>query len=198
MIGWLIALFVVVCLLIMPVGVVLYYDVNGGRAVLAIGPFRHNLYPGKKKEKVRKSPGEQKFEETKHGKNSNGGSVTDFLPLLRIVLDLLRDFRRKLCISELNLRVILANNDPSDLAIQYGQAWAAVGNLFPLLENSFTIRKRNVDIACDFCADRTLVTAKAHLKLNVANVLWLAGKYGIQAIKKYFKIMNDRKGGAVS
>ena len=130
MIGWLIALCAVACLLMLPVGVVLYYDINGGRAVLAIGPFRYSLYPREKKEKT-KSTGNQKFEETKSATKNDGGSVTDFLPLLRILLDLLRDFRRKLCISELDLRVILASSDPSDLAVHYGQTWAAVGNLFP-------------------------------------------------------------------
>lgn len=197
MIGWLIALCAVACLLMLPVGVLLYYDLNGGRAVLAIGPIRYNLYPKSQKKKTKASTN-QKFEETKTGTKSDGGSITDFLPLLRILMDLLRDFRRKLCVSELDFRLVLANRDPSDLAVQYGQAWAVVGNLFPLLENTFTIRKRNVDIACDFCADKTRVTAKAHLNLSVADVLWLAGKYGIQAIKKYFKIMNNRKGGAVS
>lgn len=197
MIGWLIALCAVACLLVLPVGIKLQYNSQGGRALLVVGPMKYSLYP-KEKQKKKTRTKNKKFEETRTDAKYNSGSVTDFLPLLQIVLDVFRDFRRKLCISNLELYIVLANCDPCDLAIHYGQTWAGLGNLLPLLENTFRIRKRNIDVACDFCTDTTRVSAKAYLKLMVADVLWLAGKYGMQAILKYFKIMNNRKGGAVT
>ncbi len=195
MIGWLIALGLLIVLLALPVGVVLQYDTEGGRAVLVVGPCRFSLYPKTDKQSKKKRT-KKEAPKQKTGSTTSGGPITDFLKLLQVVLDLLKDFRKKLCISYLQLKLTLADHDPSDLAIKYGKAWAVVGSLLPLLESAFTIRKRDVDVGCDFCAEVTRITAKAYLKVSVADVLWLAGKYGIQAITKYYKIMNNRKGGA--
>ena len=72
--------------------------------------------------------------------------VTDFLPLVKVVLQFLDGFRRKLRVNVLELKVVLAADDPCDLAVNYGRAWAAVGNLMPSLERVFVIQKRNIEV----------------------------------------------------
>ena len=130
-------------------------------------------------------------------KPKSGGSWTDFLPLVRIALDLLNDLRRKLRVDHLKLHLTMAADDPCDLAVNYGRAWAALGNLGPVLDNALNIKKRNLDIECDFEAEQTLVTAGADITITIGRTLYLLLRYGYRAAKEYIKLKNKRKGGAV-
>lgn len=206
MIGWLIALAVVVLLAIAPLGVSVKYDASGPLARLIAGPLRVTVYPPRKKkegnhateEKKRKDKKEKKSESQPQEKSKAipGGSITDFLPLVKIVLELLDDFRWKLRVNRLELKLVLAGDDPSDLAVNYGKAWAAIGNLWPRLEHSLVIKKRDVDVSCDFTTDKTLVTARMDLTITLGRLLCLGGKHGIRALREFLKIMKSRKGGS--
>lgn len=204
MIGWLIALAVIVLLAITPIGVSAMYDANGPLVRLIAGPMKMTVYPSKsnpegEKAKTTKPSAVSKPTEAKKTSEKNektgGGSVADFLPLVKIVLELLDDFRWKLRVSKLYLKVILAGGDPCDLATNYGKAWAAIGNLWPLLERSLVIKKRDVEVACDFVAEQTLVTARLDLTITIGRLIHLCGKHGIRALREYLNIMKSRKGG---
>ena len=210
--GWLIALAVVFLLAILPLGVSAKYDAGGPLVRIIAGPVRFTVYPAKKKEKkpkatkMGKDPQKQDGEEPAPAKAHStakdpqeqkmGGSITDFLPLVQVVLDFLRDFGRKLRVDRLELKLIMAGDDPCDLAVNYGRTWAAVGNLFPLLEQVFVIKKRNVEVECDFTASETLITARLDLTITVGRILSLGVRHGFHALREYLQIMKLRKGGA--
>lgn len=126
----------------------------------------------------------------------SGGPITDFLPLVRIALDMLGAFRRKLRVNMLELKLIMAADDPCDLAVNYGRAWAAVGNLMPRLEKLFVIKKRNIEVECDFEAAETRVIARLDLTITLGRVIATAVVYGVKALIEFLKIKNKRKGGA--
>ena len=126
----------------------------------------------------------------------HGGSLLDFWPLVKTALDLLNDFRRKLRIDHLYLRLILGSSDPCDLAIQYGRTWTAVGNLMPQLDRLFVIKKRDVEVEADFTASETTVIARADLTITFGRLLALVAVYGIRALKEFIAIRKKRKGGA--
>lgn len=201
--GWLIALGVLVTLAILPIGITARYDADGPVAVLIAGPVRVPLYPAKPKRKKPMESKQPKKPVKDHGKSPSiqstekmGGSWTDFMPLVHVVLDLLNSFRSKLRVKRLELKVVMAGGDPCDLAVNYGRVWATLGNLMPQLERIFVIRKRNLEVACDFTADQTLVTARLDLTITVGRVLSIGLWHGIRALYHFFKIMNKRKGGA--
>ena len=125
-----------------------------------------------------------------------GGSWKDFLGMIPIVLDFLGDFRRKLRVNRLEMKLILAGDDPCDLAINYGRAWTALGNLLPMLERVFVIKKRDVEVECDFTASKTLVTARMDLTITLGRILAAVCKFALRALKEYLNIMKKRKGGA--
>jgi hypothetical protein len=135
--------------------------------------------------------------EAEKTKKRSGGPITDFLPLLRIVPDMLGAFRRKLRLNMLELKLIMAADDPCDLAVNYGRAWAAVGNLMPRLERVFVIKKRNVKIQCDFEASQTLVTACLEVTITLGRLLALVVIYGLRGIKEFMKLQKLRKGGTI-
>lgn len=198
--GWLIALGVLVLLALLPLGVSARYDASGALVRLIAGPVRFKLYPRKKKEK---KPHEKKKEkkpvQTANGggqqETQKGGSWKDFLPLVRLGLDFLGDFRRKLRINRLEMKIIMACDDPADLAINYGRVWAAVGNLWPRLEELFVIKKRDVQVECDFTAEQTLVCARADITITLGRLLSLGVRYGIRAVKEYLKLRKNHEGG---
>ena len=98
--------------------------------------------------------------------------------------------------NRLELKLVMAADDPCDLAVNYGRTWAAVGNLFPLLERIFVIKRRNVEVECDFTATQTLITARMDLTITLGRILSLGVRYGIRALREYLQIMKLRKGGA--
>ena len=151
-------------------------------------------YPGLDKQpgkvqKPRKTPEPPKTE--------SGGSWTDFLSLVPIVFDFLGDFRRKLRVNRLELKLILAADDPCDLAINYGRAWAALGNLLPQLERFLVIQKRDLEVECDFSASETKIIARLDLTITLGRILAAVLKFTFRALMELMKIMKKRKGGAV-
>lgn len=201
--GWLIALGILVLLAILPLGVSARYNSEGALVRIIAGPFRITVFPMKKREKKenpkKKAPPKEKKSAaaTPAKKKESGGSLLDFLPLVRIALDFLGDFRRKLRIHRLELKLIMAGDDPCDLATNYGRAWAALGNLWPRLEEWFEIRKRDVEIECDFTASEMLVIARLDLSITIGRLISLVVVYAVRALKEFLNIKNKRKGGAV-
>ena len=212
--GWLITLGILAVLAILPSGVSMKYNADGANLRLILGPIRLTLFPTKPKEKKEKPKKEKKSKEAKKEKTpqkdampekpgippkeepEKGGSWTDFLPLVKTVLDFLGDFRRKLRVNRLELKLIMAADDPCDLAVNYGRAWAAVGNLMPRLEKLFVIQKRDVEVECDFTAAKTLVIARLDLTITLGRLLAAAVRFAVRALIQIIQIKNKRKGGA--
>ena len=140
-------------------------------------------------------PPPPKPKETKN-KEEKGGSLLDFLPLVKLVFQFLGDFRRKLRLDVLEVKLIMAGGDPANLAINYGRAWAAVGNLLPQLDRLFVIKKRDIEVECDFTASETLVIARLDLTITLGRILGLVFGYAIRALITFLKIQKKRKGGA--
>ena len=201
--GWVIFAGVLLLLAILPLGVWIRYDEAGPLVRVVAGPLKITVFPVRKKkaaapkkEKAPKSEPPQKQKEQQPAKKAKGGSLTDFLPLVKVALDLLGDFRRKLRVDELYLRLVLAASDPCDLAVNYGRAWAAVGNLLPQLERFLVIKKRDVAVECDFTASQTLVTAQLKITITLGRLVTLAAVYGFRGLKEFLKLKKKRKGGA--
>ena len=71
----------------------------------------------------------------------------------------------------LELKLIMANDDPFDLAMNYGTAWAIINGLMPQLERVLNIQKRKLDVSCDFLAEETMIYVRADLVLPLARLI---------------------------
>jgi len=205
--GWLITLGILVLLAILPLGAAVNYHSEGFFLDVIAGPVRIPILPKKKKDPNKKEKKKEKKKKPKSDKKGKGdaagekkkkkgGPITDFLPIVKTALDLLNSFRKKLRIKRLDLKMIMAADDPCDLAINYGRANAAMGNLLPQLERCFVIKKRNVEIECDFEASETVIIARADITITLGWLLAIVVFYGVRALKQYLQIKNKRKGGA--
>ena len=219
--GWLITLGIFLLLGILPLGASVKYDADGPLVKVIAGPIRITVFPRDAKPKKEKRPKKEpenpdtsEKKPKKTGKSSgkketttestpqetsekkSGGPITDFLPLLKVALDLLNDFRRKLRVNRLEVKLVMAGGDPCDLAVNYGKAWTAIGNILPRLENVLVIQKRDIDVACDFVASQTTIYVRLDLTITLGRILAIAVVYGFRAIVEFLKIKNKRKGGA--
>lgn len=208
--AWLIVLAVIILLAILPLGASAIYDREGAEVRLIAGLIRFQIFPKKKKaspkkEKAKKPKKAKDKEESKSQspataektENKQGGSIRDFLPLVRVGLDMLNDLRRKLRVNRLEVNLVMAGDDPCDLAVNYGRAWTAVGNLMPQLERFFVIKKRDVQVNCDFTQNETTVYARLDITITLGRLISLAVRYGYRALREYLKIKKLRKGGAI-
>ena len=216
--GWWITLGILTLLAVLPLGVRVCYDADGPLVKIVLGPVKLTVFPRPKKEKKpkrekAKKPGavpEKKAAEEavlpkppqppaakKVKKKEKGGSLTDFLPFVKLAFDFLGDFRKKLRMKQLYLRLILAGDDPCDLAVNYGKTWTAVGNLLPALERWFVIKKKDVEVECDFTASETKVIARLEITITLGRLLSLVAVYGFRGLKEFFAFRNKRKGGAL-
>ena len=198
--GWLIALAVIVLLAILPLGVSAIYDEAGPLIRLIFGPVKLQVFPAKKKPSAPKKAKAKKQKTQSTGaqkKTSNGGKLSDFLPIVYTILDFLADFRRKIRVNRLEMKLTMAGDDPCDLAVNYGRAWAALGNLEPQLDRLFIIKKKDLQIQCDFEETDTRIAARLDLTITVGRLLALATRYGVRVLREFLSIMKLRKGGAV-
>ena len=201
---------VLLALAVLPLGVRIRYNDEGFVLKVIAGPLKITVFPGRKKPKKQKvKQKKQKAAQTagpavseekppqppkaQPEQKEKGGSLTRFLPLVKLGLKFLGDFRRKLRLDNLYLRLILAGDDPCDLAVNYGRTWAAVGNLMPQLERLFVIKKRDIQVECDFTAAETCVVAHLDITITLGRLLALAAYYGIRVLFEFLSM--KRKGG---
>ena len=210
--GFLFVLGVLLLIGAIPLSLDAKYGENGPLIQFGLGPVSYTLYPRPKLEekKPKKAEKNQPSQETPWAsqtkppkqsqqapqKTEKGGSVTDFLPLIKVLLGFLKGLRRKLRVKHLELKLVLADSDPCDLAVNYGRTWALIGSLMPQLEQLFVIQKQDVDVQCDFTAEKTTIYARAKLSIPLYRLLGLVGKYGFQALREYFTLRNKGKGRA--
>ena len=206
--GWYITLSILVLLVILPLGASVLYDEDGVRVRIVAGPLKIQVFPLKKKPKKDKKKDIPKKEKqkkptpepgepgVKKQPEKKGGSWKDFLPFVRVGLDLLNDLRRKLRVNHLKLHLTMAADDPCDLAVNYGRMNASLAGLLTQLERFLVIKKRDVHVDCDFAASETVILARLDLTITLGRIVTIAVVYGIRALMTYLKIKKQREGGA--
>lgn len=113
--------------------------------------------------------------------------------LLHLIVPFLGDLRRKIRITWLQGYLLLAGGDPCDLAVNYGRAWAALGNLQALLSWAFVIKRQDLQVGCDFAGENTLFYGRADITITLGRLLGLVLRYGWKLLKS----TKMKKGGGV-
>lgn len=113
--------------------------------------------------------------------------------LLHLIVPFLGDLRRKIRITRLQGYLLLAGGDPCDLAVNYGRAWAALGNLQALLSRAFVIKRQDLQVGCDFAGENTLFYGRADITITLGRLLGLVLRYGWKLLKS----TKMKKGGGV-
>ncbi len=204
MTGWLIALGVLLTvpalIPLIPVRLNIFYDKDGLSYKLFFGLLK--IRPEWLESEEGLKPRLQRDAKviTKKAKaaatEKDGGDLSQFWPFLEALGKLLNDLRKKIRVKKLDLALIMGGDDPCNLALSYGKAWAAVGNILPLLEQIFVIKKRDVQVHCDFTAQSTKVYLRLHATMTLFRLVSLLVQYGVPAYREYEIITNIDEGGA--
>ena len=181
---------IVITIALLPVGVKARYDLNGSFVWVKIGPIYLKVFPlpekGKKNEKTTKP--KKSTVETPAQAASKGGSVELIKQLLPHALTAASRFLGGLVIKRLVVYYQAADEDPAKAAMQYGYGWAAVGLITGMIENVFTIRKRDLQVFVNFepgAEKRIFVLAE--LTITVGQILRIAFGLGIEFLKIIIK-----------
>lgn len=189
---WLIGLAIIASSLFLPIGFCAIYRQADSGVWVIVGPLRFRVYPANKKKEKSKTQESGKIETH----SSKGGSYRNFQPVVSTIIEFLGEFRRKIRVRRLELKLILAGDDPSDLAVNYGRAWGALGSLMPQLERLFVIKKRDLEVECDFTAEETLIYGRIDATISILKTLHLLSRHGVKILKHLLELKKLRKGGA--
>lgn len=167
---------VLVLLAFLPVGLRVIYDQNGLTAKLLVGfiPYKLNLTEINEMSLQRRLKRKKRIEEDPNYQPriiKPNGTLREFFPLLDLYLQLLFNEKYKLRVKLLELKLTMAGDDPFDLAMNYGRAQTIINGLLPQLERFLTIKKRKVDIGCDFLAEETMIYARADLLIPLSMLI---------------------------
>lgn len=193
--GWIVCGILLVLLAMMPIRLLIAYSLQSISVKLKIGFITFAVLPRnakkqrKKADKVNTASSSEGAEPAKKQKSN----LQDYLPVLRLVLDLLARLRRKAVVRQLDFLLIMGDDDPSDLAVQYGRAQGVLAALMAQVENAFRVQNRNVRIECDFTADKTVLNGCIDLSISFGRLLLFAAKYGTLILKEYYAILNHKK-----
>ncbi len=85
------------------------------------------------------------------------GLLSDLNTAVRALLSATFGMLRKAVFRQFSLQIVVGDDDAADAAMRYGRTCAAVYPLLTLLERTFRVRRRTVDLRCDFDAEETSV-----------------------------------------
>ena len=177
---WILLVFVaiLILLLLMPVSVRVHYGAEGLKLWYGIGPIRLLHKPKEDKEKTQKKSDAFTLQ-TVLGKSDSEASTAlgKFWSELKLVFSIFGYLRPKIRIKHLELKLNLAGGSPSTMALAYGGAWAAIGGFLPFLEEAFILKKRELDVTCDFSGDVTSLEARLDLSIVLGRLLLCLIRY---------------------
>ena len=172
------------------VGGTVEYSRSGTLVHLRVGPLRIKVYPPKPKGKSggekpkpekRRKKGQKPEEEQPEPKP--GGQLSALKAMLPLVADAAGQLRRKVRVDKLLLDVTAAASDPATAALAFGGVNAAIGMIWPLLENNFNIGERRIRTKVDFNLTELEAYLYGSFSLHLGQAVVLALTLGIKFLK---------------
>lgn len=152
------------------------------------GPLRIRLLPAKekpkkkpKKEKKPKKP-KKKPKEEKPRPEGQSGTLFRLMQLLPVAAQAAGRLKRKIRIDDLELDLIWGGADAAAAALGYGRANAALGMIWPLLDNNFKVKRHAFQVEMDYGRTAPGVELTAAVTITIGQVMALGVHYGVKAL----------------
>lgn len=157
------------------IGIQVLYEPSGLTLRLKLGPIRLTLLPRKEKKRPKKKKREPETGAAEEDKRDMLGQIRRGLPLIAETAGRLK---RKVRLDRIYLDVTAAASDPAGAALAFGGVNAAVGMIWPLVEQNFNVRDRRIRTRVDFEATQPTANLDAAATLTIGQAvvlaLWLA------------------------
>jgi len=185
MIAWGIVIAVLIVIALLRFGVSVEYSKQGVLIEVLAGPFRVKVYPLKEKpedeeKKRRKEAKKRAKEERKKAKAKDKppfklpGGLSSLLDMVSPLVEMLSRVKRRILIKKLMLHLTVAGDDAAKTAVMYGGVNAALGELAPLLDNNFRVKKRDFRVDVDFLETEQKIYVNAAISLAVWEAFYIA------------------------
>ena len=164
------------------------YGQAGLSVTVLVGFFKIRVLPPKaKKEKppkgrTRKQPPSVAEKHKKRPKEGQPGTLSRLMKLLPVVGQACGALKRKIRIDDLDLQLIWGGSDPAAIALGYGQANAALGMIWPILDHNFKVKRHSFQVDLDYNRPQPGVELTAALTLTVGQIVTLGVHYGGKAL----------------
>ena len=188
--------FIFFVLLIIPLGVSVGY--NNGEYSLAARVFLFDFVilsseektpkrEKKKKPKKEKKEEAEKEDDTKKPKLSF--SFDEIMDLIRLGLNTLSNFRRKLTVNWFKLHFISASEDPYSASMMFGYVNSALQLLSGYNGRAFNARKADIKTAIDFQSTDMSIDVEMTITTNIGKLLavLISAGFGFLKIKRKSK-----------
>ena len=153
-------------------GAVVDYTARGLCLRVKAGPLRIQAYPRPpRSEKPQKRKKKKKEPDKPKEKASPLAQLRQYLPL---ITDAAGRLKRKIRVDSFTLEFTAAATDPASAALMFGGANAAVGMIWPLVEQNFNVKDRDIRTRVDFTAQRPEIALSAAATLTAAQAISLA------------------------
>ena len=197
------------------VGVHGFYEGKAFRLDLIISRYRMTLV-GEEQEKRPKKPkkarrkkqpkkdpqqnkpkaasAQQNVDNASASKPKKSGGFQKFKPWLSALLDYWQDILGLIgrvltspTLDILRLEIKVGAGDAEACAMKYGKICAIVGAVLPVVENTFTIKKRKIDVLCLFDQDSMDISAEAAITIRIYEIFALVFALLGLGIKIFFQ-----------
>ena len=189
----------VAAILALPAAVLVRYEAGALRVRLQVGPVTATVYP-RRPAAAKKPPKKRTAKAAKPPKAAkpaaSGGkklSPQQIRDLVGLALELLGQLRRKLLVRHLTLHAFFGGRDAAKAAIGYGRAWAAIGAVLPVLENTFRIDERDVGAYLDYELKQPRLLLDLDVRMRVGTLMGLALGAGVRLLKIFTTDKQNKK-----
>jgi hypothetical protein len=159
------------------------YSEDGLVVRLIAGPARITLFPGKKKEtEPKKPPKEKKKKPPKEDQKAEkkGGALPPVMELLPLVGEAAGQIKRKIRIDDLTVHLTWAADDPFQTAMGFGAGNAAMGIIWPILDNNFKVKRHDLAVAVDFDGKSPVIYCLVSLTMTVGQLVSFVVHFGVK------------------
>lgn len=190
-------LLLLLVLLLLPVGVDAEYVPEGFFLRLKAGPIRITVLPRKPKaEKKPKKPKKEKPKKEKKPKKKLKLTLSLIFELLRLALEAVGSFRRKLRVELFRLYLLIASKDPYQTATLYGKVCAALEGLYPFAARAVTIDERDVRVQADFTEEKLQAQGRIVLTIRIGQIFAIGLVFVWKLLVWYLKEKSEHRKAA--
>ena len=161
------------------------YTPETAGAWLRVGPTEFRLFPRQEEKKPdrRKQPRPPFL--------SRRGLLELGRRLFPLLLEAAGQFRRKLQIDELRLRLVAGAPDPADAALRYGQANALLGGIWQPVTRAFHVKDGRARVELDFDRTEPALYGRVSLSLTVGELAALGLSFGVKALSVLLAVRRE-------
>lgn len=116
------------------------------------------------------------------------------MDLIHLGLSAMGQFRRVLRVDRFLLDCAIATGDAAKTAMAYGAAAAGAGMFLPLLEENLRVRKKDIQVICDFEGTES----KIFLEVQVSALVFQLLIIGIKVLRGFLRLRKQHDQEAVS